>query len=706
MKRIAFLLLCIACFVANASADPKQWMAGLKDNIYVAQMSLPGAHNAATGHGFSGIVGTIGGAVNGKCQDRDLAGQWDAGVRVFDLRPTTSGDDCTINHGILPTQLTLRQALTTLSGRLTAYPSEFAVVLMRKEDGDADEWKTKVSAIVGSFTNVMPFSPNLRLGDVRGKILILSRDYFADGYKIDYWNDNTTRDVRSANGVDFVVQDYYEVGDATATKSSAIANILAEARTNSSASRMFINHTSGYTGTSSSNTNINSNAETSNAVALSTITAHPGPTGWVLMDFAGSGDHSGAALCSKIIEQNSLIATSVPSAPATGQYYVRNVGRGMYVTRANDWGTRASLDLCGMPVAVSNGGDGTLTLVTNTGGIGRGIFIADGNGETVYVDNTPTPWTFECIDAANHIYTLKNGSDYLQAQSGGTIVVAAPSAEGRSAQWQFVPRQEREDLSAATFSNPADATFLIENQGFDRYNGEQNSWKNADGSNWRPGDAWCRKADASNNCAEAWNANFDIHQTFTDVPDGVYELRVQGYYRISESNTSDYLIQQLRAGSDVLRAKYYIGAREAYLQHQLSTDLPADYADFSVDIDGTTYRYPNSKSRASVAFRDGYYENLPLRTVVTGGTLTIGLRLDQKNGQDWVCFDNFRLAYLGAPMAGDLNLDGTLTIADLAALVGVLLGLPSSDAVPADVNADGTVNGADVSALADRLLRR
>ena len=57
-------------------------------------------------------------------------------------------------------------------------------------------------------------------------------------------------------------------------------------------------------------------------------------------------------------------------------------------------------------------------------------------------------------------------------------------------------------------------------------------------------------------------------------------------------------------------------------------------------------------------------------------------------------------------MAGDLNLDGTLTIAALRALVGVLLGLPPGYAAPADVNADGAVNAADVSALADLLLRR
>ena len=389
-------MLGIALCVANAFAavDTKQWMASLNDNIFIAQMSLPGAHNAATGHGFSGTSAIIG-AFTGKCQDKEIAELWDAGVRVFDLRPSDSGDDCTINHGSLATTLSLRQALTTITGRLSTYGSEFAIVLMRKEEGDADTWKTKVSAIVNSFSDyVMPFSPNLRLSDVRGKLLILSRDYFADGYKIDSWTDNTVRDARSANGVEFVVQDYYQVED-TNTKSTAITNILAEARTNNSISRMYINHTSGYTGSTGTNSNINANANTSNAAALNAINANPGPTGMVLMDFAGSSSYNGANLCNAIIEQNSKIATAAASAPATGQYYVYNVEREMYITRSNNYGTRAGFDKAGMPIAIYNAGDGTLTLVTHVNGTGKGIFIADNNGETegevIIPDEEPVP---------------------------------------------------------------------------------------------------------------------------------------------------------------------------------------------------------------------------------------------------------------------------------------------------------------------------
>lgn len=706
MKKASTLLVSLLCFISSAIAqtDLKQWMNGLNDNLYISQMSLPGAHNAATGHGFTGW-GAIGGAIAGKCQDRDIAGLWDAGVRVFDLRPTDDGDDCTINHESLATKTTLRAALSTISGRLSAYGSEFAIILMRKEQG-GDSWATKVAAVVNSFPDVvMSFSPYLRLRDVRGKILILSRDYFADSYTIPGWQDKTTRDVRSANGVDFVVQDYYAVEDA-GTKSTAINNLLAEARANTIVNRMFINHTSGYTGSTGTNSNINSNANTCNTLALNTINANPGPTGIILMDYAGSGSYNGANLCSAIIAQNSDVTTIAPEA---AEYYVYNVGRDMYVTRSNNYATRAGVDRAGLVMTVNYGVGSKLALVTNVNGTGRGIFIADGNGETVYVDNTPTLWTFECVDEANQIYTLRNGDSYLQAKDGQTRLEAAALPADKSAQWQFVPRNVREDLSAASFSNPVDVTFLVENQGFDWYSNEQRSWKNADNTLWRPGDAYCRNADASNNCAEVWNANFDIHQSFTGLKNGVYELRVQGYYRISTGNNSDYIIEQMQAGTDVRRARYYINATEAYLMPQLSAELPADLADYTVDINGTAYRYPNSKPKASIAFRDGYYENTPLRTVITDGKLSIGLRLDNKNGEDWTCFDNVRLAYLGPSVAADINLDGAVTIADVTALVNIILGkddgpVRAYDHTAADVNTDGAITIADVTALVNIIL--
>ena len=146
MKKI---LLLVAMFVTSAVGSglyaQAQWMNNLNDNIFISQMSLPGAHDAATKS-----------LSIGKCQDKDIAGLWDAGVRVFDLRPTDSGNDCTINHGILSTGVTLRAALTTITGKLSTNDTEFAIVLMRKEDG-GDTWATKVANVISQFSNVMPF---------------------------------------------------------------------------------------------------------------------------------------------------------------------------------------------------------------------------------------------------------------------------------------------------------------------------------------------------------------------------------------------------------------------------------------------------------------------------------------------------------------------------------------------------------------------
>ena len=231
MKRQFFALLGVALLAFSLtghaqSSSKANWITSfnLNDNLYISQLSLPGAHDAAT------ETLSI-----GKCQDKDLAGLWDAGVRVFDLRPT-DGNGCPIYHGVLSTGINLTQALTTITGRLQSNPQEFAIVLMRNENdkGSTDNWKTRVTSVMNSFSSyVIPFNNNLRLGDVRGKVIVLSRDYFADGYTIGGWGGEPQIYEVLPNGdgaFRFHVQDYYEVKNAT-TKQNVIKSLLDEART-------------------------------------------------------------------------------------------------------------------------------------------------------------------------------------------------------------------------------------------------------------------------------------------------------------------------------------------------------------------------------------------------------------------------------------------------------------------------------------------
>jgi hypothetical protein len=56
-------------------------------------------------------------------------------------------------------------------------------------------------------------------------------------------------------------------------------------------------------------------------------------------------------------------------------------------------------------------------------------------------------------------------------------------------------------------------------------------------------------------------------------------------------------------------------------------------------------------------------------------------------------------------LIGDVNLDGQVTIADVTALVNILLG-KATENPNADVNQDGQVTIADVTALVNLLLEK
>jgi hypothetical protein len=73
-----------------------------------------------------------------------------------------------------------------------------------------------------------------------------------------------------------------------------------------------------------------------------------------------------------------------------------------------------------------------------------------------------------------------------------------------------------------------------------------------------------------------------------------------------------------------------------------------------------------------------------------------------------VAVDNFVLRYHGPHglLLGDVNQDGSITVADVSALVRLLLREDEAPMCLADVNQDGMLTIADVTALVNRLLGR
>ena len=331
---IAFVLL-QGIGVLQVKADNTNWMSGISDDTFVGQLSIPGTHDAGTGHGVNNVYVVISGSTYAVTQEKTLTEQWNSGIRAFDLRPAVNGSRLQIYHGIISTKLYLDDALNTLCGLLDSHPTEMCIVIIRHEsEGDDNDntWGTKMKALLTSSptsSHAVNYNPMAKLGDMRGKLLILSRDNYDTnpiggyvtgwGFSSEFNNQQGGRITGVGTQGKLYIQDYYDMSasGAPATKTASIQRMLQfSSSENTDPGLWVINQTSGYSKTASifSNTVATSdgyrdNAQTQNAAAINYINTISGPTGIMLMDFAGedaSGNYQvkGQALTNAIIANN------------------------------------------------------------------------------------------------------------------------------------------------------------------------------------------------------------------------------------------------------------------------------------------------------------------------------------------------------------------------------------------------------------------
>lgn len=306
------------------------WITPLDDDIYVSQLSIPGTHDAATSK-VSGLIGSA-----GRTQDYTVEQQLAMGIRAFDLRPTCTNvggasygrnPDLPIHHGVFDCDITLKEIFATFNSFLNDNPGEFIIVTCRWEnEGDPhiiSKWDTFNQSMTNFLNNAtnypasrqVTFKPDLTIGEMRGKILIIMRPNQGsspDSYYADKAHTGTTfvtgwpagsADVRTnayfkseyeGSAMCYaVIQDYYEVAD-TDTKISLIKEELdlsAQSHTNSEyTNTWFINHCSGYSGSAASNTSYSNNAQAVNPRIFEYITGSDkkvGSTGIMMLDFVG-----------------------------------------------------------------------------------------------------------------------------------------------------------------------------------------------------------------------------------------------------------------------------------------------------------------------------------------------------------------------------------------------------------------------------------
>ena len=329
-----------------------------------------------------------------------------------------------------------------------------------------------------------------------------------------------------------------------------------------------------------------------------------------------------------------LVCASVAWAGnlASGTYYMKNVAAGKYLTGGNAWGTQASLAIHGLDMKVEVLENGKYTLDSNVPN-GTNKYL----GSIGYIDCEATEWTLVEVDPQTYAITA-DGVNYIGYDGSTTVVnLALTDATSPAAHWEFITKDDLiADMASATATNPVDATFFIVGQGFNRGDTNRNTV-------WQGGPAIGGNND--NMVAEKWNCNFDVYQDLTGLPNGLYKLSAQGFYRAGNAGNTD------------LTKNAYLYANEVSspMQNILAEAGNSVFEGGNVSAVAGYGNVPNNMAIVSTAFSAGLYADNSLIVEVTDGTLRIGVKKDILVTGDWTIFDNFELTYYGTekPTEGD-----------------------------------------------------
>lgn len=222
---LAVIALCVIPLTERVDDTPAagagDWMASVSDELFLSEITIPGAHDAASLWPQLAFVT--------KCQGLDIAQQLNIGVRYLDIRLGADGDDLILMHGFTKCRtaplpwagtVTLGDVLAQCYDFLDAHPGETILFAVKHEHGDETdaEFDAAVQRYVQQapdrwlITDEMPM-----LGDARGKLVLLRR-YEGTGLSLLWANqnghDDTTQTIVAEDNGSYTlwVQDRYEYG--------------------------------------------------------------------------------------------------------------------------------------------------------------------------------------------------------------------------------------------------------------------------------------------------------------------------------------------------------------------------------------------------------------------------------------------------------------------------------------------------------------
>lgn len=549
----------------NAQNDLANWMSYLPDDVFVAHLSIPGSHDTATGHGFNGtgIIAASIHASNSQTQTATLDEQLAGGLRAFDFRPGLSSDKTYLNcnHGISPTKMSMDEAFTKLTDYLDAHPGEFFVIHLFRgnvyqsgapmyaydSQSDKDTYNRLFNEFFnqGKFSNyIVDYSPNLKVKDMRGKMVVFRRDridfaYVAKAGNFGAWRSDTelwTEEslVSVSNAKDPTIRGTVTVtdvsspnGDEINTELESITRINEYARTQTRPNAAKEANPSYKPTWVMCFTSGALDGENRNGYAKNATYTNPhltqliqnsdvkGPAGiifsdWVLTDKYGNYDTKGVDLIPTIINNNfdyisefilddELFSGNLEPTETywdvNTDYIFRNKATGKFLTAGANWGTHAVLG--DVPIRITPRFDtstGMHTLLTT---------FRQGNtvnylGANAYIDN-PTECQLKVKMVGDKTFTFAREDGLMltvvaadQVYADGTQYKVDFGAEVENdvmQQWEVIRVKDYVNTLAATASkdNPVDLSVMVRGNQFHANDNDENAkwtWEHDGGSYW------------------------------------------------------------------------------------------------------------------------------------------------------------------------------------------------------------------------------
>ena len=155
------------------------------------------------------------------------------------------------------------------------------------------------------------------------------------------------------------------------------------------------------------------------------------------------------------------------------------------------------------------------------------------------------------------------------------------------------------------------------------------------------------KAVVSSNISEFYNVDYDMSQTIEGLPNGMYVVKITGYYRAT-GNDSNVGFNAHEDGSEVISAVLYANNKSVPLlclyEHNIEEINAANPSDKTI---GGYNNFANSMAEAAICFDKGFYSGNEVAVVVTDGKLKFGIRDQGHGGGSWTAFRDFQLGYRG-----------------------------------------------------------